>query len=102
MIKIIRLNNDIGGAMEIIRTEGKFYIGDEKNPDAFIKFSNVDGVLHANSTFVDPSLRGKGIAAELTKELVEYATENNYKIKPICSYVVKYFEKHDELNKLLG
>ena len=88
--------------MEIIRSEGKFYIGDEKHPSAYLTFTNEDGVLYANSTFVDPSLRGKGVAAELTNELVEYAAENNFKIKPICSYIVKYFEKHDELKNLLA
>ena len=34
-----------------------------------------------------------GIADKLLNAGVKYAEENNYKIVPICSYVVKKFEK---------
>lgn len=88
--------------MNIVKEEGRFYIGDKQSPDAFISYKNKDGVLFVNSTFVDDSLRGQGIAAKLVKELIDYAVENNFKIKPICSYVVKYFEKHSEYNELLA
>lgn len=91
-----------GIVVSIIREEGRFYIGDKQEPDAFISFKNKEGVLFVNSTFVDGSLRGQGIAAKLVKEIIDYAIENNFKIKPVCSYVVKYFEKHNEYNELLA
>ena len=50
----------------------------------------------ANSTFVDPSLRGQGIAKRLLDKLADFARENDLKIRPLCSYVVKAFEKSKE------
>ena len=88
--------------MNIVRDEGKFYIGEKHNPDAFISFINKEGILYVNSTFVDGSLRGQGVAAKLVVELIDYAVENDFKIKPICSYVVKYFEKNKEYSELLA
>lgn len=88
--------------MNIVRDEGKFYIGEKQNPDAFISFKNKEGILYVNSTFVDGSLRGQGVAAKLVVELIDYAVENDFKIKPICSYVVKYFEKNKEYSELLA
>ncbi|WP_425538935.1 GNAT family N-acetyltransferase [Microaceticoccus formicicus] len=88
--------------MDIVRDNERFYVGEKQNPDAFLSFKNKDGILYVNSTFVDASLRGQGVAAKLVMELINYAVENEFKIKPICSYVVKYFEKNKEYSELLA
>ncbi|MFP4077858.1 MAG: GNAT family N-acetyltransferase [Candidatus Izemoplasmataceae bacterium] len=63
---------------------------------AYIEYSFEDETtLIANSTFVDSSLRGQGIAQKLLEELANYARDNGYKIRPLCSYVVNAFEKSD-------
>lgn len=48
-------------------------------------------VIIANHTFVDPSLRGQGVAKKLLDTLVEYADSQNKKIRATCPYVVKKF-----------
>ena len=55
--------------------------------------------LFFESTVVSPELRGQGIAGKLFEAGVKYARENNYKIVPVCSYIVKKFEsgKYDDL-----
>lgn len=85
-----------------IKNNGKFfYTGDEKKPDAYISYEINNGVIQVNSTVVDPSMRGKGVAGILTKYVLEYAKRENLKVKPICSYTVTYFEKHKEYCDIL-
>lgn len=67
---------------------------------AIIKYSLDDNVLSILSTHVPENIRGKGIAGELTKRVFEYARKNNYKIKPICSYTVKYLDENIEFQDL--
>ena len=83
--------------MEIKHEHGRFYIDDNNGETiAHITYQHEnDATLIANSTFVDPSLRGQGIAQKLLDKLVGYARENNLKIRPLCSYVVKAFDQSD-------
>jgi predicted GNAT family acetyltransferase len=53
-------------------------------------------------TFVDPSLRGQGIAAEMMALAAAKARREGLLIKPVCSYAGAYFEKHPELSDLLA
>lgn len=88
--------------MDILKNDNSFYIGEEENPKAYIKYSfEDDNTLSIDSTFVDPEFRGQGVAEQLTDKVVELAKENNYKIVPVCSYAVKYFEKNEEHKELL-
>lgn len=78
------------------------YLGNEDNPDAYIKYTVEDGIMSINSTVVKKEMGGQGIAGKLTDRAVEFAREEGYKIKPICSYAVRYFEKKPELKELLA
>ncbi|MFW6298084.1 MAG: GNAT family N-acetyltransferase [Bacillota bacterium] len=88
--------------MNIKKGDKSFYIENENHERiAFIEYSfENETTLLANSTFVDPSLRGQGIAAKLLKRLADYARENGYKIRPLCSYVVQAFEQSDAYDDL--
>ena len=55
-----------------------------------------EGVIDANHTFVDPSLRGQGVARQLVDKLADFARDENLKIYPTCPYVVALFEKSTE------
>ena len=72
-----------------------FYVGeDQQAPDAIITYAEEnETTIIANGTYVDPSLRGQQVARKLLDRLVEHARENNLKIRPTCSYVVKMFER---------
>lgn len=87
--------------MDIIHCEGKgFFIYDEnKNVIAELEYKKVDNILILDHTEVSDVLKGQGIAAKLLDEAVSYARNNNFKIKPVCSYVVKKFEtgSYDDL-----
>jgi len=83
--------------MEIKQGSNEFYIGGSPSQAVaritFIKES--DTLIVADHTFVAPELRGQNIAKQLLDRLAEYARDNHLKIKPLCSYVVKAFEKFD-------
>jgi predicted GNAT family acetyltransferase len=53
-------------------------------------------VRAAEHTLVPPELGGRGIAARLVDALIADAQAEGFKVKPVCSYVVKAFEKHPE------
>lgn len=53
-------------------------------------------IWNAIHTEVDPNYGGQGIAKKLVQCLAENAALNGAKIKPVCSYVVKEFEKNPQ------
>lgn len=55
-----------------------------------------DGTRVAEQTLVPPEIGGRGIAARLVEALVADAREQGFKVKPVCSYVVRAFEKHPD------
>jgi predicted GNAT family acetyltransferase len=59
------------------------------------------GVVNVNHTFVDPSLRGQGIASQLMFEVVKYAKKQGYKVTATCPYAVVWFKKHPEASDVL-
>ncbi|WP_076460713.1 GNAT family N-acetyltransferase [Limosilactobacillus caccae] len=52
--------------------------------------------------FVHPDYRGQGIAGELVRRFVEYATEQQYTVKLMCPYAVRQFKLHPEYQQLLA
>lgn len=69
---------------------------------AEVTFPNISAdVVEINHTFVDPSLRGKGIAGQLLDLAVKKIQQDGKKAKATCSYAIKWFEKHAEYQHLL-
>ncbi|NLZ45335.1 MAG: N-acetyltransferase [Clostridiales bacterium] len=52
------------------------------------------GVFTINHTFVDSSLRGKGVAGELVKLAASQIGEQGGKVQATCSYAKKWLEKN--------
>lgn len=90
--------------LEIKKGKNGFYIGEnEENVLAEITFVNKDeNTIIANHTYVTKSLRGQNIARQLLTKLVEYARSENKKIIPVCSYVVREFERNPDYDDLLS
>lgn len=83
--------------MSFKREEGQIVKEVEGKAIGVIKYRELDDkTIEAYSTFVDDAGRGQGLARKLVNELVDYAKEQNVKIKPTCSYVVNLFEKEPE------
>ncbi len=63
---------------------------------AEVTFPTVDSVSYINHTFVDPSLRGQGIAAKLVKAAADKILADGNTIAATCPYAVVWFEKHPD------
>lgn len=87
--------------MNIKREESKVSLYIDNIELAYMKYELEDNVLKITHTFVSDTLRGQGIAGKLMTEVIAICNENNYKIVPICSFSVKYFEKYTEYSNLL-
>ena len=53
-------------------------------------------------TFVDPSLRGKGVARQLLDAAVAWARSTRTKLSATCSYVVLQFARDKSLADVQG
>ena len=60
------------------------------------------GEIHLVHTEVDPAQQGKNLAAILLREsLADIRSRGKEKVVPVCSYTVRYMEKHPETQDLL-
>jgi predicted GNAT family acetyltransferase len=52
------------------------------------------GVVTADHTFTDPSLRGRGVAKQLLEAFVSWIAKEGFKVVPACSYVARAFDEN--------
>lgn len=45
---------------------------------------------------VPPGLRGQGIASDLARAVIQHARDEGLKIRPQCSFMAAFFERHPE------
>jgi predicted GNAT family acetyltransferase len=78
----------------------EIWLGDEKVGHA--DYSVRPGEIHFVHTEVDPAHQGKNLAAILMREsLADVRTNGTAKVVPVCSYVVRYMERHPDTHDLL-
>jgi len=61
-----------------------------------------DGVLTVLHTGVPEAIGGRGIAAMLVREALDYARGARLRVDPACSYAAAYFRRHPEYADLLS
>ncbi len=82
--------------MNFIKEKDRIYIkNDNDKVIAEINFKKEGDVYDIYHTFVDESLRGKGIAFRLVKEAVNYIKKKNGKVTASCSYANKWLGKNE-------
>jgi predicted GNAT family acetyltransferase len=59
-----------------------------------------EGTMDFQSTFVPPSMRGKGAAGAIVQAALEWAQEKEYKVVPSCWYVDQYLNRHPRFQAL--
>ena len=81
--------------MDFIKEDNKIYLKDGKGKIvAEIEYEEIEkGVFNIYHTFVDESLRGKGIASKLVQKAVKEIEAKNGKVQATCSYAKKWLEK---------
>ncbi|XID74457.1 GNAT family N-acetyltransferase [Alkanindiges sp. WGS2144] len=81
---------------------GLFFIKNDKGQQ-IAKMTYVyrdKNLIDINHTFVDPSLRGQGVAHKLFDAAIAFANDKQLKIIPTCSYAVTMFERLPEYQHL--
>ena len=82
--------------MEFQRETGRIYAERDGQLIAEITFPEEDGVAVIDHTFVDPSLRGQGMADKLVRAALEQIRKNGGTPAATCTYAVSWLEKHPE------
>ena|SRR5436190_1841954 len=75
---------------------GTFVIEEGNERIAEMEISISGNNLTVYHTEVSEKLKGKGIATELLKRMVQYARTNQLKVIPLCPYVSVQFKRHPE------
>jgi predicted GNAT family acetyltransferase len=73
----------------------------ENGEIAILQYRFFEGAVWLMHTEVPASLEGKGIAATLARYSLEWARENNKKVKVVCPFVAAYLKRHPEYNDLV-
>lgn len=83
--------------MEFITEADRIYATDPSGTViAEVTFPSKDGISTINHTFVDPSLRGEGVAGKLVKSAADEILKKGNRIAATCSYAVAWFKRHPE------
>lgn len=76
---------------------------DIEGKTAFLEYrAQEPEVLAFTHTFVPPELRGRNLAAILTKYALEDARRQGKKVAPLCSYTASYMARHKEYSNLVS
>jgi len=75
---------------------GTFYLHKEDKTVGELSYFVDSGLMSITHTYVDPDLRGEGLAKKLVDAASDWALENKYKVRPICSYVRAVMFRGDE------
>lgn len=68
---------------------------------AYIKYEQEANVIKLIHTKVDPKLEGKGMATAIIEKTLDYIEKNNFKLIPICPFVVAYIKRHPEWKRII-
>lgn len=60
------------------------------------------GVMSMTHTYVPPALEGRGIAAALVAKALAHARGQGLRVRPACSYVAAYMQRHRDALDLLA
>lgn len=67
---------------------------------AWIEYEPRPEGLALTHTIVPPRFEGQGIAAGLTAAVLRTLRDEGVRIIPLCSYVVRYIERHPEWQEM--
>ena len=81
---------------------GRISLKEGEEELGYLSFSlTPTGVAIAEHTFVQPEHEGKGYAAMLAQAFFALCTERRLQVRPSCSYIKAYMQRHPELKAYL-
>lgn len=90
--------------MEFCKCSDRIWMEDETGRElAYVAFPARDEhTITIVSTVVDDTLRGQGVAGALLNSLAQELRASGRKAVPVCSYAVRWFQRHPEQADLLA
>lgn len=79
--------------MEFEHGDNRFYKEKDGKLVAEITYVPQGDTVAIDHTFVDPSLRGQGIAEQLVDRVVDEMQKEQKKVVAVCPYVVELFKR---------
>lgn len=88
--------------MEFTFEPGRLFYEQDGQVMAEILFPAIcDGkVWSIDHTYVNPALRGQGVAGKMLAEVVQRAQQAGVKLKPVCSYARQAFFRNPDYQAL--
>ncbi|MFV0680861.1 GNAT family N-acetyltransferase [Ottowia sp.] len=71
----------------------ELHVGEHMAYEVFERFPGGMAYLH---TIVPKELGGQGVGSRLVKYVLDYAAASGLKVRPDCSFVKAYIDKHPE------
>jgi len=90
--------------MNFIYDKHRIYVLNESNKmivEATFPAIN-ETTVNIDHTYVDPSLRGQGIASKLMYETCAYIKKQGLKVVATCPYAVVWFKRHHEFDDIIN
>jgi uncharacterized protein len=87
--------------MNVEHIDGAFIIQDNGKRVAETTYKLAEDVMTMPHTWVDESLRGKGVAKQLVAAAISFARDHHYKIDPVCPVVKGGFAKDPSIHDVL-
>ena len=69
---------------------------------AFLRYRLSGNVMSLDHTETPVAARGRGIASELTRGVLEEARSRGLKVVPRCPFVTAYIDRHPEFRDLVA
>jgi hypothetical protein len=93
--KVTIEREELNGAHEfVLRIDGERF--------GFLEFTRPEvGVMRIEYVEVSPDLRGTGLGQQLVEKAVAFATDNQLKVIPICSYARAVMQRDPALSAAL-
>lgn len=89
--------------MQFIYEDHRVYVKDESGKvivNATFPFIQPN-VVNVDHTFVDPALRGQGVASTLMHHVYDHAKAKGYKVVATCPYAVVWFKRNKDKNDII-
>jgi hypothetical protein len=81
----------------VIEHEPGRFIARVGDAEAYLAYERRDGELDIVHTFTPPALRGRDLAAALTRAALAYARAEGLRVVPTCSYTQWFLGRHPDL-----
>jgi len=69
---------------------------------SFIEYKQKGNKIYLIHTEVPPEIQEKGVAAAMVEKTFVYLEQHNFKIIPVCVYIISFLKRHSEWNRLLA